>query len=180
MFDQVFLSLTALISLILAVALLWRYSQDKHIHGLLFAVAAIVFFLAALLVDVGGLGVLSLWYVPVVSAVIPAFFADGLLFVAYKKKAYGNYYLVYSIIMIVLLALTKAVTLSTIATVVLIAIHTPSGIIMFLLPLILAFTKKTGMSGSLVGLGGLLIGIGGVALATLGAGVPILPAALVI
>lgn len=180
MLDQIFFGLTALTSLVLAGTLLSRYHQRKHIHGLLWAIAAIVFFLAGLLLALGGLAVLGAPYVPVVAAFIPALFADGALFVAFKKKTYGTYYLAYVVIMIIVLAVTKAMNLAAIATPVLIAIHAPSGLIIFLLPLIMAFTKRASVSSSLVGLGGLLIGIGGVALATLGTSAPLLPAALVL
>lgn len=180
MFDQVFFGLTAFASLVLAAALLWRYRRRKHIHGLLWAIAALVFFVAAALLALGGLGVLDEPYVPVAAAFIPAFFADGVLFAAFKKRTYGTYYLAYVVAMIVVLALSKALNLAAIASFVLIAIHAPSGLIIFLLPLIMVFTKRASMSGSLVGIGGLLIGIGGMALATLETRIPLLSAAFLL
>ena len=179
MFDQVFFGLMSLTSLVLACALLWRYRQHRQVHVLFWSIAALVLFAAGILLAGGGLNVLGQPFVPVIAAVIPAFFADGVLFAIFKKRTYGVGYFAYAVLLIALLSLSKALDLAT-ATPLLIAIHAPSGLIIFILPMIAAFTKRTSMSGSLLGFGGLLIGIGGVALATLGTSAPILPAAIVL
>ena len=180
MFDQVFFGLMALTSFVLACALLWRYPQRRQVHVVFWGIAAIVLFAAGLLLALGGLAVLGQPYVPVIAAIIPAFFAVGVLLTTFKRKTYGTCFFAYAVLMIALLSVSKALGITATATPVLIAIHAPSGVIIFILPLIAAFTKRTSMSGSLLGFGGLLIGIGGVALATLGTSAPILPAAIVL
>ena len=58
-------------------------------------------------------------------------------------------------------------------------VHFPGGLIIFILPIYMAVTKKLSITSLLVGVGGLLIGIGGLALASISMNVPILPASLV-
>jgi hypothetical protein len=180
MFDQVFFGLMALTSLVLACALTWRYPQRRQLHAVSWAVAAIVLCVAGLLLALKGLAVLSQPYVPVIAAVIPSSFAIGVLLATFKRRAYGICFFAYAVLMIALLSVSKVLGITAMATTVLIAIHAPSGIIIFVLPFWAAFTKRANMTGGLLGLGGLLIGVGGMALATLGTNAPILPASIVL
>jgi hypothetical protein len=104
------------VSLVLAATLVWIFHRRRQIHSLLWAIAAIVFFAAALLLAIRALAVLGEPYVPVVTVFILAFFADGVLFASFKERKYGPYHPPYVGIMIITLALVKAMNLGAVAT----------------------------------------------------------------
>src|SRR3990170_1546885 len=103
MFDQVFFGLMALTSFVLACALLWRYPQRRQVHVVFWGIAAIALFAAGVLLALGGLAVLGQPYVPVIAAIIPAFFAVGVLLTTFKRKTYGTCFFAYAVLMIALL-----------------------------------------------------------------------------
>lgn len=177
MYDQVLFGLTSIVSLIAVIVMLARLNRPGRTPRALWVVSFAILCAVAAGVSLYGLGFLSQPLVNPVSSLISGLFAAGLLW-AWRRRV-GFYYLPYTVVaFLVLLAATLITSVPPVLFAVF--IHAPSGLIIFLLPLYLAFARKTKWSGAMVGIGGLLIGIGGVALATLTAGVPILPADLVL
>lgn len=177
MYDQVLFGLTSAISLIAAVVIIAWLPKSGRPQRALWAISFLILCVVAAAVALYGLGFLSQPFVNPVSSLIPGFLAAGLLW-AWKRRV-GSYYLPYTISAFVVLLAASLIT-SVPPVLFAIFIHIPSGLVIFLLPLYAVFTRKAKWSGIMVGLGGLLIGIGGLALAALTAGVPILPADVVI
>jgi hypothetical protein len=176
-YDQVLFGLTSAISLIATVVIIAWLPKSGRPQRALWAISFAILCVVTAGVAVYGLGFLSQPFVNPVSSLISGFLAAGLLW-AWKRRV-GLYYLPYTII--AFLVLLSATLLANAPPVVFaVFIHAPSGLVIFLLPLYVVFARKAKWSGIMVGLGGLLIGVGGLALAALTAGVPILPADLVI
>ncbi len=176
-YDQILFGLTSAASLIAAVVIIPNLVRSGGLQRLLWIVSFGILSVLAAGVALNGLGVLSQPLVNPASSLIPGFLAAGLLW-AWKRRV-GTYYLSYIVaIFTVLLAATLLANALPILFVVF--VHFPSGLVIFLLPLYTAFAGKTRWSSLLVGIGGSLIGFGGMGLATLTAGVPILPAAVVL
>ena len=177
MYDQVLFGLTSAMSFIAAVVIIARPAKLGRTERGLWAVSFALLGVVAAEVALSGLGFLSQPFVNPVASLVPGFLAAGLLWT--WKRRIGTYYLPYVIVAFVVLL---GATLVANAPPVLFAvfIHIPSGLVIFLLPLYVVFTRKAAWSGVMVGIGGLFIGIGGLALATLTAGVPILPASVVV
>lgn len=172
----VLLLLTGIVALLSGIFLLLDYLKNKKVHHLLWAISFLVLFLAGLLIIIVGWTILFEPIIPVITTLIPAFLAVGLLYVLYPEKPVGLYYLLYSIIFMVvqLLARYDIGGLSGFASLTLMAVHIPSGLIIVFLPIIAALKKDTEMTAILFSLGGITISLGGILLAFTSTPSPIL------
>ena len=108
----------------------------------------------------------------IVSTIIPVSLSLGL--VAEYLPAITTAYLVFSILGVIAVAITRYIFPGRIATVVLIVVHGVAGLMIFLLPIILSLRGEMPMGYALVGVGGALMGFGGLLLSFLKTGRPIL------
>ncbi|MGA2875462.1 MAG: hypothetical protein ABSE82_07985 [Nitrososphaerales archaeon] len=177
MYDQIIFGLTAVASFVTAVILVWLFAKTREIPKLLWSLSFLVLGLSTALISIDGLSVLSQPLVAPVDSLIPGFLGAGLLM--YFRKNWGFLFLIYVIpVFCVLFALSFV--FGSLAAPYVMLVHFPGGLIIFILPIYMAVTKKLSITSLLVGVGGLLIGIGGLALASISMNVPILPASLVL
>ena len=168
--DRILLILTALLS---------AYQVVIGIEGLgklavaSYTVAFGVLLIACLLMVIFGFEILDSPLVLIVSTIIPVSLSLGL--VAEHLPAITPAYLVFSILGVIAVAVTRYVYAGRIATVVLIVVHGVPGLIIFGLPIILSISGEMPAGYALVGLGGALMGIGGLLLSFLKTDRPILP-----
>ncbi len=177
MYDGILFGLTAATSLTVSYMIGFGPARSGWPQRALWSASFAILFVVAAGVSLYGLSFLSQPLVGPAASLIPGFMAAGVLW-TWKRPA-GSYYTRYVVgAFVVLLAASLIAGAPGVLFVVF--IHLPSGLVIFLLPLFLVLTKKKALSGALVGIGGLLIGVAGMGLATLSAGVPILPADLVL
>jgi len=169
--DKILLLATGLVS----VYLIWRfyggYKKGKHIYDIYYMLSFAVLFVSGVLLILLGWGILSSPYILTVASLIPLGISLGLVTQFLPK--YGKLYTWFAAIGLIIIAITSIGNMSLKSAAVPI-FHGVAGLIIFLLPIYLAFIKKT-EPGSffLVSIGGLLISIGGMALAFLNAGKPL-------
>jgi hypothetical protein len=175
LFDQVVLLATGLV----AVFLIWRLFQhfqntNQPMYDVYYIGAFAVLFVAGVLLIVLSYNVLASPLVVIVAALIPAGLSLGLVseFNSKNERAY----LIFLVVGLLALAITRLAMPGMIATIVLIIVHTVAGLIIFGLPILVTQQKKAPQGFVFVTIGGALIGIGGLALAALKIGAPILPA----
>ncbi len=176
-YDGILFGLTSATSLVVSLTIGFSLAKSGAPQRALWAASFALLFLVTAGVALSGLSFLSQPLVGPVASLVPGLMAAGVLWT--WKRSVGSYFARYVIgAFIVLLA----ATLTASAPIVLFVafVHLPSGLVIFLLPVYLVLTRKKAWSGILVGIGGLLIGVAGMGLATLSAGVPILPADLVL
>lgn len=166
--DYVALLATGLV----AVYLLWRlfskYRQTGKQAFIYYMISFAVLLVAGLLLIIFTYEALESPLVIIVAVLIPAGLAVGLVSDVYPN--YERAYLVYAIVGLLAVAVTRLLDVGTLATVVLITVHTISGLTIFFLP-ISAVNRGLAGSGFLwVTVGGGLIGLGGIALAFLKTG----------
>jgi len=137
-----------------------------------YTVAFGVLLLACLLLVIFGFEILDSSLVLIVSTIIPVSLSLGL--VAEHLPTVTSAYLVFSILGVIAVAVTRYVFAGRIATVVLIIVHGVAGVIIFLLPIILSLRGEMPMGYAFVGIGGALMGLGGMLLSFLKTGRPIL------
>jgi hypothetical protein len=166
--------------LLLLTGLLAAYQVAVGINGLgavpitAYAIGFGVLLVAGLLLIILGFEVLDSPIVVIVSTVIPLAISLGLVWE--HLASFRTSYLVFTIIGFLAVTLTRSLPLKgKLPTIVLAVIHGVAGMIIFLLPSILAAQGVTRPGFALVGLGGALIGLGGLLLSFLKAGKPILP-----
>lgn len=132
-----------------------------------------VLLVAGLLLIILGFEALESPIVVIVSTVIPLSLSLGLIWE--HLPAYRTGYLVFTLAGMLAVILTRLLPLrNKLPVVVLAVIHGVAGMIIFLLPIVWAFTGRANHGFSLVGVGGALIGIGGLLLALLKTGHPLL------
>ncbi len=172
----VLLLLTGIVALLGAIFLLLDYLKNKKIYHLLWAISFIVLFLAGLLIVLVDWTILFEPIIPVITTLIPAFLAVGLLYALYAEKPFGLYFLLYSVILIAIQFLARygIAGLSGYASITLMAVHIPSGLIIVLIPLLAAAKKETEMASIFFSLGGISISMGGVLLAFAATSSPIM------
>jgi len=174
---------------LLLTGLLAAYQVAIGINGLgdvpivAYTVAFGVLLVAGLLMIILGFEVLDSPVVVIVSTIIPLSLSLGLVWE--HLDDWRGLYLGFVIAGFLVILVTRSLPMPDpahnpgqhrkLATIVLAFVHGIAGLIIFLLPSILAAngTMKSGFA--LVGLGGALIGIGGLLLSFLKAGKPILP-----
>ncbi|MHA2224060.1 MAG: hypothetical protein ACXAC8_02575 [Candidatus Hodarchaeales archaeon] len=162
----ILLLVTGVVALVMGILLLRDYLINKKIYHLAWAISFIVLFVAGVLIILNGYVILEDPLVPVVSAFIPACLAIGLFNAAWNDKPYGLYYTIFTVVMIVALAVVRLIPdFAGFSTPVLMALHIPSGLSIVGIPLYTALKKETEMTSIFYSVGGLLISIGGVLLA---------------
>ena len=167
-FDQAILLLTGLTAVYLIWRLWGRYSEEKALHDVYYAIAMLVLFIAGVLLIFGGWGLLDSPYILTVATLIPLGLSLGLMnqFMPEYKKAY-SWFALFGFLTVAFTSITGS-SLKSIAVPV---FHGVAGLIIVGLPLYLCLVKKTAPKGfGLISLGGILISLGGMALAFLNAG----------
>ena len=166
--------------LLLVTGLLAAYQVVVGIDGLgnipivAYTIAFGVLLVAGLLLIILGFEVLDSPIVVIVSTIIPLSLSLGLVWE--HLVFFRTPYLIFAIGGFLAIVLTRSLPMpGKLRTIVLAAIHGVAGMIIFLLPSILAANGTTRPGFALVGLGGALIGLGGLLLSFLKAGKPIVP-----
>ncbi|MFX1286324.1 MAG: hypothetical protein ACFFB5_22005 [Promethearchaeota archaeon] len=162
------LLVTGVVALVMAILLILNYLKNKKVYHIAWAISFLVLFVSGVLIILNGFIILKEPLVPVVAAFIPACLAIGLFFAVWKDKPYGLFYTIFTVVMVLVLAVVRLELISGLdafSSPVLMGLHIPSGLSIVGIPLYTAFTKKTEMTSILFSIGGLLISFGGVLLA---------------
>ena len=164
--------------LLLLTALLSAYQVAVGIDGLdtfaiiCYTIAFGVLLVACLLIIILGYEVLDSPLVLIVSTIIPLSLSLGLVW-EYLID-FRQLYLAFTIVGMLAVIITRHFTPGRVAVVVLAVVHGISGLVIFILPILLSLGGITNPGFALVGFGGALIGIGGLLLSFLKTGRPIL------
>ena len=164
--------------LLLLTAILAAYQVAVGVDGLdtfaviCYTVAFGVLLVACLLLIILGFEILDSPLVVIVSTIIPLSLSLGLVW-EYLID-FRTIYLIFTIIGFLAVIITRQFTPGRPAVIVLAVVHGISGMLIFLLPIILSLQGETSSGFVLVGVGGALIGIGGLLLSFLKTGRPIL------
>jgi len=166
--------------LLLLTGLLAAYQVAVGINGLgavpitAYTIGFGVLLVAGLLLIILGFDVLDSPIVVIVSTIIPLSLSLGLVWE--HLAAWRTPYLLFVLGGFLAIVLTRSLPLKgKLPTLVLAVVHGVAGMVIFLLPSVLAAQGVTRPGFALVGLGGALIGLGGLLLSFLKAGKPILP-----
>jgi len=167
--DNLFLLLTGLI----AAYLLWRFytrwSKEKKLYDLYYAMGFLVLLVSGLLLIFLGLGILSSPYVLTVASLIPLGISMGIVeeYFPRFKKAFKWFalvgFLAIAISAIFGIGIAKKISVPV--------FHGVAGLVIFLGPFL---AKKAPKGFWWVGIGGVLIGLGGIALAFISMGAQLL------
>jgi hypothetical protein len=167
--DRILLLVTCLLS---AYQVVVGIDGLENIPTIAYTIAFGVLLVAGLLILILGYGVLDSPVVVVVSTMIPLGLSLGLVWE--YNIAWRIPYLVFTLIGFLAIIITRSTRMpGRIPTVILAFVHGVAGMIVFLLPCILAARGITNPGFALVGFGGALIGLGGLLLSFLKAGRPI-------
>ena len=165
--------------LLLLTGLLAAYQVAVGIDGfaalpiIAYTIAFGVLLVAGLLLIILGFEVLDAPVVVIVSTIIPLALSLGLVW--QHLPAFRVPYLVFVLLGFLAVSLTRAIPIhSQLPTLVLALVHGIAGLVIFLLPVVLAFQGAVRPMFALVGVGGALIGLGGLLLSFLKTGHPIL------
>jgi hypothetical protein len=165
--------------LLLSMCILSAYQVSAGIDGFdtlpiaAYTIAFGVLLVAGLLLIILGFEVLETPIVVIISTIIPLALSLGIVW--QNLVPLQNAYLLFSILGFLAVILTRSVPMKGKLPFVVIAIvHGISGIMIFLLPIILSLQGTAKPLFALVGVGGALIGVGGLLLSFLKAGKPIL------
>jgi hypothetical protein len=166
--------------LLLLTGLLAAYQVAVGINGLsevpiiAYTIAFGVLLVAGLLMIILGFDVLDSPLVVIVSTLIPLSLSLGLVWE--HLPSWRTPYLVFVILGFLAILLTRLLPVQgKLPTILLAIVHGVAGMVIFLMPGILAANGTARPGFALVGFGGALIGIGGLLLSFLKAGRPILP-----
>lgn len=166
--DRILLLVTGVVALYLIWRLWRRYSETGERHWVYTIIGFAVLFVAGVLLILFTYDALSSPLVVVVAVLIPAGISAGVMTKTYPQLEIP--YLIFALVGLSAIGLTRLTGPSTLATVVLIVVHTVAGLTIFLMP-VSAVTRDRARSGFLwVTVGGALIGLGGIALAFLKTG----------
>jgi len=164
--------------LLLVTCLLAAYQVAVGINGLekiptiAYTIAFGVLLVAGLLIIILGYEVLDSPVVVVVSTLIPLSLSLGLVWE--YLNAWRIPYLVFTIFGFLAIIVTRSMPMpGKLPTIILAFVHGVAGMVLFMLPTILAARGITNPGFALVGLGGAMIGLGGVLLYFLKTGKPI-------
>ena len=164
--------------LLLLTALLAAYQVVVGVDGLdnfaiiCYTIAFGVLLVACLLMIILGFEILESPLVVIVSTIIPLSLSLGLVW-EYLTN-FRLLYLTFAILGFMAVMITRKFYPGRPAVVVLAIVHGISGLVIFLLPILLSIQGETAPGFALVGIGGALIGIGGLLLSFLKTGRPIL------
>ena len=176
LFDRIVLLLTGLTAIYLVVRFIQDYRREgrKPAYNIYYIISFLVLLVAGLILIAGGYNVLSDPKVVIVAYLIPFCLALGLVAEFYPGMEKG--YMIFGIIGLIAIAVTRYVDVGGWATVVLATWHSVAGLLIFFLPILIVKGGRAPGGFIWVTIGGFLIGVGGIALAFLRAGVPILSA----
>jgi hypothetical protein len=164
---------------LLLTALLAAYQVAVGIEGLdsfaiiCYTIAFGVLLVACLLLIILGFEILESPLVVIISTIIPLSLSLGLIW-EYSMEI-RIYYLIFAFLGFLAVIITRQFTSGRIAVIVLAVVHGISGMVIFLLPILLSLNGLTENGFVLVGVGGALIGLGGLLLSFLKTGRPVLP-----
>lgn len=162
------LLLTGVVALVMAIYLFRAYVADKKTAHLFWMISLLVLFVSGVLIILLGFEVLEEPLIPVIAALIPVGIATGLYYALWEDKNYGLIFFIYSLVVLVFVTLARLdIFLSDYGTILIMAIHVPSGGSIMLLPVYSAITNMTESASIYFSIGGLLISIGGMLLAFL-------------
>ncbi len=164
--------------LLLITCLLAAYQVVAGINGLdsiptiAYTIGFGVLLVAGLLMIILGYEVLDSPVVVVVSSIIPLSLSLGLVWE--YVKSWRIPYLIFTILGFLAVIITRVLPIpGSLPTIILALVHGIAGLVLFLLPTILAARGVTNPGFALVGLGGAMIGLGGLLLYFLKTGKPI-------
>jgi hypothetical protein len=164
--------------LLLLTALLAAYQVAIGVDGLdtfaivFYTIAFGVLLIACLLIIILGFDVLDSPLVVIVSTIIPLSLSLGLVW-EYLNE-YRIPYLLFTILGLLAVVITRRYFSGRLAVIILAIVHGISGLVIFLLPILLSLMGYTNLGFALVGIGGALIGTGGLLLSFLRTDRPIL------
>jgi hypothetical protein len=170
--------------LLLATGVLAAWQVAVGINGMdtlpmiAYTVGFGVLLVAALLLIILGFEVLDSPIVVILSTIIPLSLSLGLVWE--HLAAYRTLYLVFAILGFLVIVITRSVPMkNNLPVLVLTVVHGIAGMIIFLLPVVMAISGASHPAFSLVGVGGALIGLGGLLLFFLKAGKPLLSRSII-
>ena len=167
-FDRIILLTTGVTALYLIWRMWMRYQESKARHWIYTIIGFAVLFVAGVLLILFTYSALASPFVVIVSVLIPAGISAGIMAKTYPR--FETPYLIFIIVGLLAIAVTRFTGPASLATIVLIIVHTTAGLTIFFLP-ISNVSRKIERSGYLwVTVGGALIGLGGIALAFLKTG----------
>jgi len=168
--DRILLLLTGLLA---AYQIVIGINKLSTLPIIAYTIAFGVLLVAGLLLIILGFEVLDSPMVVIASTIIPLSLSLGLVWE--HLAAYRTLYLVFAIVGFLAIVITRSVPMKNkLPVIVLACVHGIAGMIIFLLPVIMAISGTSHPAFSLVGVGGALIGMGGLLLALLNAGKPLL------
>jgi len=175
-FDKLTLLATGLTAIYLIVRFIidYRGKDTKPTQNIYYIISFAVLLVSGLLLIAFGWGALANPLVAVVATLIPLGLSVGLVTEFYQKYAKG--YLIFSLIGLVVILITRFAPVGGFAIFVYALVHSIAGLLVFFLPILATKAKKAPGGLIMVTVGGFLIGVGGIALAFLKAGVAILSA----
>jgi len=178
-FDQLTLLLTGLVAIYLIVRFIQDIKQKETTpaYDIFYIISFAVLLVSGLLLIFYGFEVLAQNCVVIVAYLIPLCLSLGLMYEFHRKAAGG--YLIFGIIGLILIAVTRFMDAGGWATFVLALFHSVAGLLIFFIPIFAVKSKKVDGCFIWVTIGGTLIGIGGISLAFLKAGSPILSAEII-
>jgi len=178
-FDQLTLLLTGLVAIYLIIRFIQDIKQKETTpaYDIFYIISFAVLLVAGLLLIFYDFEVLARNCVVIVAYLIPLCLSLGLVYEFHRKA--GGGYLIFGIIGLILIAVTRFTDAGGWATFVLAFFHSVAGLLIFFIPIFAVKSKKVIGSFIWVTIGGALIGIGGISLAFLKAGSPILSAELI-
>jgi hypothetical protein len=167
--DRVTLLLTGLLA---AYQIVFGISGKQPLVLVTYTVAFGVLLVAGLLLIILGFSILDTPSIAVISSLIPLALSLGLI-LEHVPSAKVPYF-VFAVLGLTAIIIAKYIGAEKAGVVVLALVHGISGIVIFLLPIILSLQGTTPNRFIFVGVGGGLIGIGGILLSFLKTGNPLL------
>jgi hypothetical protein len=166
--DRLILLATGVTALYLIWRMWTRYQETRARQWIYAMIGFGVLFVAGVLLILFTYEALASPLVIIVAVLIPAGISTALVAGAYPRNEFP--FLIFMVLGLLAIAVTRYTGPATLATIVLIIVHSVAGLTIFFLP-ILAVRRKLEGSGYLwVTVGGTLIGLGGIALAFLKTG----------
>jgi hypothetical protein len=167
--DTLVLAATGLVAIYLIVRFAQHYRQaERRLPDVYYLIGTVVLLVAGLLLIIFGYSALSSPLVVIAATLIPAGLAMGLVADLYPKCE--KYFLIFLVVGIIALSITRFTGPATLSTIILIIVHSVAGLTIFILP-VMAVSKGRAHGGFIwVTVGGALIGLGGIALAVLKSG----------
>jgi hypothetical protein len=173
--DRIFLLITGLLA---AYQIVVGVEGAPQLSIWAYTIGFGVLLLAGLLLIIFGFEVLDSPVVVIVSTILPLSLSLGLVWEF--LPAWGPFYLVFVLLGLTAVAVTRFKFPGKGATITLAFVHGVAGLVIFLLPIILSLNPAIAGGFALVGLGGALIGVGGLLLSFLKSGKPILSQTMIL